>query len=90
MELRTIDFASAWAHLRGAGQFALLLRMAGATRHFAAELAACFGELLAGGAAAEIERFDGLDEAQVDRTRKWLRLDPHYRVALAALGRHDG
>ena len=85
-----IDFASAWTHLRGAGRFALLLRMAGSSRHFAAELAACFGDLLADGAASEIERFDGLDDAQVDRARKWLRLDPHYRAALTALGRHNG
>jgi len=85
-----IDFASAWIQLRGAGRFALLLRMAGASRQFAAELAACFGDLLTGGPAAEIERFDSLDQGQVDRTRKWLRLDPHYRAALTALGRHDG
>ena len=85
-----IDFASAWTHLRGAGRFALLLRMAGASRHFAAELAACFGDFLAGGPAAEIEQFDSIDDAQVDRTRKWLRLDPHYRAALTALGGHDG
>jgi len=85
-----IDFASAWANLRGTGRFALLLRMAGASRHFAAELAACFGDLLSGGAAAEIERFDNLDDAQVDRTRKWLRLDPQYRAALTALGGHNG
>jgi hypothetical protein len=64
--------------------------MAGASRHFAAELAACFGDLLSGGAAGEIERFDSLDDAQVDRTRKWLRLDPHYRAALTALGGHNG
>jgi len=85
-----IDFASAWTHLRGAGQFALLLRMAGSSRHFAAELAVCFADFLAGGAAAEIERFDSLDEAQIDRTRKWLRLDPHYRAALTALSGHNG
>jgi hypothetical protein len=84
------DFATAWGHLRGAGKFALLLRMAGASRQFAAELAACFGDLLSGGAAMEVERFDTLDEGQVERTRKWLRLDPHYRAALSALGGHDG
>lgn len=84
------DFAGAWAHLRGAGKFALLLRMAGASRQFAAELAACFGELLAGGAAAEIERFDSLDEGQVERARNWLRLHCDYRAALTALGGHDG
>ena len=33
---------------------------------------------------------DSLDEDQVDRTRKWLRLDPHYRTALTALGGRDG
>lgn len=85
-----IDFATAWTQLRGAGRFALLLRMAGASRPFAAEVGACLGDLISGGAAAEIERFDGLDEAQVERTRKWLRLDPHYRAALAALGGRDG
>ena len=85
-----IDFATAWTHLRGTGRFGLLLRMAGASRHFAAELVACFGDLLSGGAAAEIERFDSLGDDQVDRTRKWLRLDPHYRAALTALGGRDG
>jgi hypothetical protein len=85
-----IDFGSAWTHVRGAGRFALLLRMAGASPHFAAELAASFGDLLSGGATAEIERFDALDDAQVERSRKWLRLDPHYRAALTALGGHDG
>jgi hypothetical protein len=85
-----IDFGGAWTHLRGSGAFALLLRMAGASRQFAAELAACLGDLLPGGAEAEIERFDSLDEGQVERSRKWLRLDPHYRAALAALGGGDG
>lgn len=85
-----IDFATAWSHLRGSGSFALLLRMAGASRQFAAELAACLGELLPGGGAAQIEQFDGIDEGHVERTRKWLRLDPHYRAALAALGARDG
>lgn len=84
------DFGTAWGHLRGSGKFALLLRMAGTSRQFAAELAACFGDLLPGGAAVEVERFDNLDDGQVERSRKWLRLDPHYRAALSALGARDG
>lgn len=85
-----IDFSSAWSHLRDPGMFALLLRMARVSRQFAAEIAACFGELLPGGPAAEIEQFDRIEDDQVERTRSWLRLDPQYRAALTALGGRNG
>ena len=85
-----VDFGSAWERLRGEGNFALLLKMAGVSRQFAAELVACLGELLTRGPAAEIAGFDALDEGQIERARSWLRLDPHYRTALTALGGRDG
>jgi len=75
----------------GEGRLMLLLRMAAASREFAARLLAGPGDLLGiADAAAEIERFDRLTQADVDMARDWLRLDPAYRRALAALGQDNG
>ena len=88
-----IDAASA-ADLLHSGEGArlmLLLRMADVTRDFAARLLAGPGDLLGvADAGREIARFDSIKPEDVDRAREWLRLDPGYREALAALGRDHG
>jgi hypothetical protein len=69
----------------------LLARLAGCDRTTAAQMLAAF-EPMAGAQAAEriIERYDGLDDPAVERSRRWMRLDPHYRSAREALERGDG
>ena len=69
----------------------LLLRMAGASRELAARLLAGPGDLLEiADAGRAIARFDAITQDEVDSTREWLRLDPCYRNALAALGQDHG
>ena len=69
----------------------LLLRMAGASRELAARLLAGPGDLLEiADAGRAIARFDSITQEEVDSTRDWLRLDPTYRSALAALGQDHG
>ena len=69
----------------------LLLRMAGASRELAARLLAGPGDLLAiADAGRAIARFDAITTQEVDSAREWLRLDPFYRSALAALGQDHG
>ena len=40
--------------------------------------------------APQIARFDAITTQEVDSAREWLRLDPFYRSALAALGQDHG
>lgn len=69
----------------------LLLRMAGASRELAARLLAGPGDLLEiADAGRAIARFDAITQEEVDSAREWLRLDPSYRSALAALGQDHG
>ena len=69
----------------------LLLRMAGSSRELAARLLAGPGDLLEiADAGRAIARFDSITTEDVDSTREWLRLDPCYRNALAALGQDHG
>ena|ERR671912_889275 len=69
----------------------LLLRMAGASRELAARLLAGPGDLLAiADVGRAIARFDAITTQEVDSAREWLRLDPFYRSALAALGQDHG
>ena len=69
----------------------LLLRMAGASRELAARLLAGPGDLLAiADVGRAIARFDAITTLEVDSAREWLRLDPFYRSALAALGQDHG
>ena len=69
----------------------LLLRMAGASRELAARLLAGPGDLLEiADAGRAIARFDAISQDEVDSARGWLRLDPCYRTALAALGQDHG
>lgn len=84
-----VDFNDAWTLIQRS-DFPLLLRLAGVSRQFAAELIASFSQVLRGGASEAIERFDGIGEQDVDGTREQLRLDLNYRAAAAALGGRDG
>jgi hypothetical protein len=69
----------------------LLLRRAGASRELAARLLAGPGDLLEiADAGRAIARFDSITQEEVDSAREWLRLDPSYRSALAALGQDHG
>lgn len=69
----------------------MLLRMAGVSREFAARLLAGPGDLLGmSDPGREIGRFDKLRPEEVESAREWLRLDPAYRSALAALGQGHG
>ena len=69
----------------------LLLRMAGASRELAARLLAGPGDLLEiADAGRAIARFDAITQDEVESAREWLRLDPGYRSALAALGQDHG
>ena len=73
------------------GSLMLLLRMAGASRELAARLLAGPGDLLEiADAGRAIARFDAITQEEVDSAREWLRLDPCYRNALAALGQDHG
>ena len=66
-------------------------RAARSSRELAARLLAGPGDLLEiADAGRAIARFDSITQVEVDSTREWLRLDPCYRTALAALGQDHG
>jgi len=85
-----IDGEDAW-NLFAGGDVMMLARLAGCGRATAAQLLAAF-DMMMGANAPEhmIDRFDSIDDAQADRARRWLRLDPLYRAARDALERRDG
>jgi len=85
-----IDQLDAWNFFTG-GDAMMLARLAGCDRTTAAQMLAAF-EPMSGASAAErfIDRYDALDDAAVERCRRWLRLDPHYRAAREALELGDG
>ena len=86
-----IGFEPAWDHFTGGGgRLALLLRIAGASRDLAGEIVASAAEVVASDAETEIQDFDRLSDDEVERARKWLRLDPAYRDAVGALSAEDG
>jgi hypothetical protein len=85
-----IDFDSAWARLSGGGRLALLLRLGGVPRDLAGEIIAAAADLVGSDAETEIQEYDRLDDGAVERTRKWLRLDPAYRSAIESLGEESG
>lgn len=86
-----IGFDCAWEHLTdGAGKLALLLRMAGISRELAGEFAASAAEVAGSDSETEIRAFDGYSDEEVAAARKWLRLDPAYRVATEILDRRNG
>jgi hypothetical protein len=86
-----IDDSAAWDLLAsddGAGA-ALLLRMAGVTRGFAAQFVAAIGDQIGiADPARGIQAFDGLDQSRIDAARAWMQLDPAYRSAAGGLGHH--
>ena len=83
-----IDQDDAWRLFSG-GDAMLLARLAGCERATAAQVLAAF-EPMSGAVDRFIDRFDGMDEAAVERQRQWLRLDRHYRAAREALERTGG
>jgi len=86
-----IGFDSAWEHLTGGGgRLALLLRMAGVSRDLAGEIIAIAAEVVGSDAEREIQQFDQLADEEVERARKWLRLDPAYRSAISAMSQDNG
>ena len=86
-----VEFETAWDQfLAGGGRLAMLLRMAGVSRAFAAEVAARLEDSLACDAGEVIARFDGFTDEEVEEARCWWRLDKSYRAAIAILGGVDG
>jgi hypothetical protein len=86
-----IGFDSAWQHFTGGGgRLALLLRMSGLSRELAGEIVAGAAEIVASDAETEIRAFDELSDEDVERSRRWLRLDPAYRAAIGAMGQGNG
>jgi hypothetical protein len=85
-----IDQLDAWNCFTG-GDAMMLARLAGCDRTTAAQMLAAF-EPMSGAHAAErfIDRYDSIDDAAVERCRRWMRLDPHYRAAREALERGNG
>ena len=79
-----IDQDDAW-RLFSSGDAMLMARLAGCERATAAQILAAF-EPMSGAVDRFIDRFDGMDDASIERQRQWLRLDRHYRMARAALG----
>lgn len=81
----------AWSQMAGGGRaFVCLLRMAAVPRALAAEIAAAMGDIADCGPAELIGLFDSLTDEEVERSRERLRLDRHYREAIAALGGSGG
>jgi hypothetical protein len=86
-----IAFDDSWRHFGGPeGNLALLLRMSGVSRIVAGEIVARLGGVVGSDAEIEISAFDSLGEEEVEKTRKWLRLDGSYRSAIEALAEGNG
>ena len=86
-----ISFDSAWECFTGGpGRLAMLLRIAGVSRELAGEMVATAADLAGSDAETEIGSFDSLSNEDVERTRKWLRLDPAYRGAIQSLESGNG
>ena len=85
-----IDGVDAWNFFSG-GEAMLLARLAGCDRATAAQIVAAFDSMF-GQAAADrvIDAFDAIDDERVERCRRWMRLDPHYRLARDTLERVNG
>ncbi|HYC95824.1 MAG TPA: hypothetical protein VEB39_09035 [Sphingomicrobium sp.] len=83
-----IDQADAWRMFTG-GEAMLVARLAGCDRSTAAQILAAF-EPMSGAVDRFIDRFDGMDDAAIERQRRWLRLNSHYRNARQALDRGNG
>jgi hypothetical protein len=85
-----IDHVDAWNLFTG-GEVMLLARVAGCDRTAAAQILAAFEPMTgAHGVERLIDRFDAFDDDEIERRRRWMRLDPHYRAAREALEQADG
>ena len=85
-----IDAEDAW-RLFTSGDAMMLSRLAGCDRQAAAQILAAF-EPMSGAYSADriIDLFDRIDDTVVEQRRRWLRLDPEYRLAQHAIGQADG
>jgi hypothetical protein len=85
-----IDGVDAWNFFSG-GEAMLLTRLAGCERATAAQILAAFDSMF-GAAAADrvIDQFDSIDDERVERCRRWMRLDRHYRDARDTLEQLNG
>jgi hypothetical protein len=73
------------------GRLMLLFRMAGVSRTLAAGILGMLADIIGiESPGAEIARFDAIGDAEAERARLSLQLDPTYHEALAALGGRDG
>lgn len=80
----------AWQLFVG-GEAMLLARLAASNRATAAQVVAAFEPLFGQNSAERlIDAFDLLSDADVEQSRRWLRVDPHYRTASEALGSNIG
>jgi len=87
----SIDSDSAWALMTSSrdGGAPLLLRMAGVSRTFAAQLMAAIGDQLGIRDPAQgIRAFDSLEAEHIAASAAWMHLDPAYRAAADRLSDH--
>ena len=92
-ELAGVSGDDAWERMvdGGEGRLMLLFRMAGVSRTLAAGILGMLADLIGiEYPGAEIARFDAIGDAEAERARLSLQLDPAYHEALAALGASDG
>jgi hypothetical protein len=92
-ELAGVSSDDAWERMvdGGEGRLMLLFRMANVSRTLAAGILGMLADLIGiEYPGAEIARFDAIGDAEAERARLSLQLDPAYHEALAALGTSDG
>jgi hypothetical protein len=87
----SIEVGSAWELMTGGADDGtpLLLRMAGASRTFAAQFIAAIGDQLGiADPAHAIRAFDSLEADRIVATAAWMQLEPSYRTAANRLTDH--
>jgi hypothetical protein len=84
-----IDLLDAWNLFTGSDAM-MLARLAACDRTAAAQILAGFEPMAGAHAERIIDRFDAIDDGSVERSRRWLRLDPHYRSARDAMEQAGG
>jgi hypothetical protein len=92
-EMAGVSGDDAWERMvdGGEGRLMLLFRMAGVSRTLAAGILGMLADLIGiEYPGAEIARFDAIGDAEAERARLSLQLDPAYHEALTALGTSDG
>ena len=92
-ELADVSGEEAWERTvdGGQGRLMMLFRMAGVSRTLAASILGMLSDLIGiEHPGSEIARFDAIGEAEAERARLSLQLDPAYHEALNALGGSDG